>query len=41
MKNKDLIKTKEKGHYNDSVRATYQDLVKWALIILRKLYVLS
>ena len=23
----ELIKTKENGHYNDTVRATYQDLV--------------
>ena len=38
----DLIKTKENGHYNDTVRTTYQDFViwVWALIILRKLYVL-
>ena len=31
-----LIKTKENDHYNDTVRATYQELV-----MLRKLYVLS
>ena len=26
-----LIKTKENGHYNDTVRATYQDLVVMGL----------
>ena len=40
---KGLIKTKENGHYNDTVRGTYQNLVMMGvgIIILRKLYVLS